>query len=106
MTYNLPGTYDPEGNAKSEILVQSYAGYEELFPPFLETSNENWTLNFNVDSDDYAGQEYFFKIILKEEGLDVLGNSYYCTILIDSIKAGGSDSGSGSGGSSGGSGTE
>lgn len=66
--------------------------------------NENWTLKFNVNDDAYAGKQFFFKIILKEEGLDVLGNSYYCTILVDAIEGGGGSEG-GSGGDSG-SGTE
>ena len=85
LTYHLPATYDPEGNAKAEVLIESYVGYEDLFPPFLATSNSNWTLSFNVNNAEYAGKEYFFKIILKEEGLDVIGNPYYCSVLIDPI---------------------
>ena len=43
----------------------------------MNVFNGNKTLEFKVDNDTFAGKQYFFKIILKEVGLNVTGVPYY-----------------------------
>ena len=75
--YELPATVDPEGNAAAEILFEPLAGYEDLYPPFLTTYQGNRSFSFNVTDETYAGKQFFFKILLKEAGVDTIGYPYY-----------------------------
>ena len=87
--YRLPDTIDPQGNANAEILVEPFDGYENLYPPFMTNFNGNRTFEFVVDKEEYAGKSYFYKVILKEVGVNAIGFSYYCQIIIDSIDGNG-----------------
>ena len=84
--YRLPDTIDPQGNAEAQILVEAFKGFEDLFPPFMNVFNGNRTFEFVVDSDEYAGKQYFYKVILKEEGVNAIGYPYYCQVIIDPIE--------------------
>ena len=83
LLYRLPEIIDPQGNAKTQILVEPYTNYTDLFPPFLEHFNGNKTFEFIVDKDEYAGKSYFFKVILKEEGSNVIGNQFTFQVFVD-----------------------
>jgi hypothetical protein len=43
----------------------------------MNVFNGNRTFEFNVNNETFAGKQYFFKIILKEVGLNVTGVPYY-----------------------------
>lgn len=47
--------------------------------------NNNRTFEFRPDKDEYAGEIYFYKIILKEVGLNVIGKNYYCKVEVDPL---------------------
>ena len=53
----------------------------------MEVFNGNRTFEFIPDSDEYAGKLYFFKIILKEEGSNALGNQFTFQVFIDSLES-------------------
>ena len=78
--------------------MRPYTGYVDFFPPFLTSYNGNRTFEFNVDKRTYAGNEYFFKIVLKEAGGRAMGIPYYFKIFIESLPegegGGGKDDGS------------
>jgi len=76
---------DPEGNAAPQVVFEPFKGFEDLFPRFLTVFNNNRTLEFVVDKEEYAGQRYFFKVVLKEEGLNAIGFSYYFQIEVASL---------------------
>jgi len=80
---------DPEGNADAQILVQPFTGYVDFFPPFVKIFNGNRTFEFVVDKEEYAGKEFFFKIVLKEKGGRALGLSYYFQIFVAELPSGG-----------------
>lgn len=73
----MPDTVDPEGNAEAQIIIRPYTGYVDFFPPFLTVFNGNRTFEFNVNKEEYAGKEYFFKVVLKEAGGKAVGIPYY-----------------------------
>ena len=65
----------------------------------MNVFNGNRTFEFVVDKEEYAGKSFFYKVVLKEVGVNAIGFSYYCQVVISPI--GGGDSGTpdtGSGG--------
>lgn len=52
----------------------------------MNVFNANRTFEFVVDKETYAGMQYFYKIILKEAGVNAIGFPYYCQIIIDPIE--------------------
>ena len=82
----LPATVDPEGNAAAEILFEPLVGYEDLYPPFMTTYQGNRSFSFNVTDEAYAGKQYFFKIILKEEGVNTIGYPYYYQVEVEPLQ--------------------
>jgi len=47
--------------------------------------NGNRTLEFIIDKEEYAGQQYFFKVVLKEVGVNAIGIPYYCQVFVDNF---------------------
>ena len=77
---------DPEGNAEAVIIVKPFTGFVSLFPPFVKIFNGNRTFEFDVDNEEYAGKNFFFKIILKEAGgHDTIGIPYYFKIFVANL---------------------
>ena len=75
----------------------------DKFPPFISIFNGNRTFEFDVDKEEYAGNEFFFKIILKEKSGLAVGLPFYFTIFVEPIPPGdfGEDNGSMNGGGGG-----
>lgn len=67
----------------------------------MQVMNNNRTLFFNVNKTEYAGQQYFFKLILKEEGFNAIGFPYYFQVEVESLDAN-NTGGGGTGNSTGG----
>ena len=85
LIYRLPETVDPDGNAEAQITVRPFTGFVDKFPPFISIFNGNRTFEFDVDKEEYAGKEFFFKIILKEKSGLAVGLPFYFTIFVEPI---------------------
>ena len=62
--------------------------------------NENRTIEFMADKDEYGGRQYFFQLVLKEEGEGAIGFPYYIKVFVeekadddDNEEEGGADGG-------------
>ena len=99
LAYELPDIVDPQGNANPQILFEPLTGFERLYPPFLIRHNENRTIEFVADKDEYGGRQYFFQLVLKEEGEGAIGFPYYIKVFVeektedDDEEEGGADGG-------------
>ena len=52
----------------------------------MNVFNGNRTFEFVVpDKEEYADTQWFYKVILKEEGVNAIGYPYYCQVIIDPI---------------------
>ena len=77
----------------------------------MRIHNNNRTLEFMADDAEYSGRQYFFQLLLKEEGENAIGFPYYIKVDVeeyDEEEAGGdagSDSTDGNGSSGSGNGT-
>ncbi len=85
LIYRLPETQDPEGNADAQILIEPFQDYEDLYPPFINIYNGNRTFDFNVNKKKWAGGQYFFKVVLKEVGVNAIGFPYYFQVFVAPI---------------------
>ena len=85
LIYRLPETVDPDGNAEAQITVWPFTGFVDKFPPFISIFNGNRTFEFDVDKEEYAGKEFFFKIILKEKSGLAVGLPFYFTIFVEPL---------------------
>ena len=43
----------------------------------MNVFNGNRTFEFVVNKEEYAGKQFFFKVILKEVGVNAIGFPYY-----------------------------
>ena len=58
-------------------MIEPFEGYAEYYPPFMNVFNGNRTFEFVVNKEEYAGKQFFFKVILKEVGVNAIGFPYY-----------------------------
>ena len=72
-------------NAKSEIIFDSYTDFTHLYPEFITIFSGNRAFELSPDSDEYAGKSYFFKVILREEGSNAIGNQYTFQVTVDAL---------------------
>ena len=72
-------------NAKSEIIFDSYTDFTDLYPEFITIFSGNRSFELSPDSDEYAGKSYFFKVILREEGSNAIGNQYTFQVTVDAL---------------------
>ena len=70
-------------NAKSEIIFDSYTDFTHLYPEFITIFSGNRAFELSPDSDEYAGKSYFFKVILREEGSNAIGNQYTFQVSVE-----------------------
>lgn len=76
----LPPVVDKEGNDDPEVRLDVMEAQEDKYPPFLTFENNTNTLIMRPDSKYYAGQTYYFTIIVKEKNSETVLYPYYCTI--------------------------
>ena len=74
---------DPQGNDEPEVYIGYMAQQEDQYPEFLLFNNATNTITFRPDRPIYAGQTYYFTIVVKETNSDSVAYSYYCTVRID-----------------------
>ena len=68
----------------------------------MKIHNNNRTLEFMADDAEYGGKQYFFQLLLKEEGDNAIGFPYYIKVDVeeyDEEETGGSNGSNGGDGS-------
>ena len=49
----------------------------------MRIHNNNRTLEFMADDAEYSGKQYFFQLLLKEEGDNAIGFPYYIKVDVE-----------------------
>ena len=93
LQYKLPDALDPEGNDEPEIYVGKMVNQEDKYPDFLIYSNETKTIKFEPKDKKYAGQTFYFTIVIKEKNSDSVKFDYYATVRVAGIPSQGSVTG-------------
>jgi hypothetical protein len=81
-TYEVPQTYDPDGNTDTVVSIAPNERFEELFPAFLDYNTQTRELFFYPDTVWVRGRKYYFKYVVKESTTD-LKTEYHATIQIN-----------------------
>ena len=66
---------------------------EDKYPDFLIYSNETKTIKFEPKDKKYAGQTFYFTIVIKEKNSDSVKFDYYATVRVAGIPSQGSVTG-------------
>ena len=69
----------------------------------MKIHNNNRTLEFMADDSEYGGKQYFFQLLLKEEGDNAIGFPYYIKVDVEEYDE---EENGGSNGSNGGDGSQ
>ena len=84
--YQLPAVVDPDGNDEPEVYIGEMEQQRDKFPEFLLFNNNTNTITLKPDSKEYAGETFYFTIVVKETNSDSVKYSFYATVRVPELK--------------------
>ena len=72
---------DPDGNDTPKVHLMQFEGQEDNYPDFIEFDNSTNVIEFKP-SQEHAGRDFYYKIIVKEQNSESVFYPYYCRITV------------------------